>query len=456
VSVTGVSSSAQASSLLSTLLEGVPSLQSAQNSAPATAGGSSAAYLLSLGHQQAQSAVVGYNQLGKLVNQADDALAGLARGDTLQTGGSSRLASIQYAINVQQLAEAQTVKSAEFANTNQSVVGTGTLTIQLGTVDATGKTFTAGGASITIKIGDGTLTGIASAINGAKAGVTASVVQGSDGKYQLVTTGTKTGAANAFSIGGIAGLTYDPTAPASSALTLGQAAQDAHYTVNGTAETSPSNQGAPVAPGVVATLAALGPATVSAPYGQQQAAAAANKLVTSFNSLLSSMAALAAPGGNLNADPSVAAKLAQAMSTVAGETLVRGKGLADIGITAGPGGALAIDPTKLQSAYAADPTGSSAVIVRAATSLHQALAGLEGPNGAIGKETRALVSVMSQGSSLLSYLLPGSSASSSSSMLSALGTASSASSRETLADYLSAASRTSNSDPLLAALNTKP
>jgi hypothetical protein len=41
-------------------------------------------------------------------------------------------------------------------------------------------------------------------------------------------------------------------------------------------------------------------------------------------------------------------------------------------------------------------------------------------------------------------------------MLSALGTASSASSRETLADYLSAASRTSNSDPLLAALNTKP
>lgn len=440
MSVTGVSNSAQ-SSLLSSLLEGLPTLKSAPAaSSTATGGGSSSAYLLSLGHQQAQSAVVGYNQLGKLVNQADDTLAGLTRGDTLQTGGSSRLASIQYAVNVQQLAEPQTVKSAEFGNTGQSVVGTGDLTIQPGTLDATGKTFTAGGAPVTIKITDGTLNGIAGAINGAKAGVTASVVQGSDGKYQLVVTGTQTGAASAFSIGGIAALTYDPTAPASSALTLGQAAQDAHYTVNGTPETSPSNQGAPVAPGVVATLTALGPATVSAPYGQQQAAAAANTLVTSFNSLLSSLAALAAPGGNLNADPTVAANLAQTMSTIAGTTLVRGKGLADIGITAGPGGALAIDPTQLQSAYAADPAGTSAVIVRAATSLHQALAGLEGPNGPIGKETRALVSVMSQGSSLLSYLLPGSNASSPASMLSALGTASSGAS----------------SDPLLAALNRRP
>lgn len=454
-SVTGVSSSSQ-SSLLSTLLSSLQSSQSPAAASPAaTTGGSSAAYLLSLGQQQSESAVLGYNQLGKLVNQADAALAGLDQSDPfLQTGDNIPQLATKYAVNVQQLAAAQSLTSGDYPDAGQTVVGTGTLTIQLGTGDAAGNSFTASGTPVTVQVQDGTLNGIASAINSANAGVTASVVQDSSGKYQLVVTGSATGAASGFSISGIAGLTYDPTAAASSSLKLTQAAEDAQYTVNGTAQTSPSNQSAPIAPGVVADLTAVGPTTVSVPYGQQQAAAAADSLTSSFNSLLSSISALTASGGQLSADPAVASKLAQALSTVAGMTFSGGKSLADIGITTQPDGTLTVDPAKLQAAYAADPAGTNATIAQASTAIQQTLAGVQGPNGSIDAETRALVAVMCQGPSLADYLLPGATSSSTSSALSALDPTASSSSTPTLADYLSAASSTSSSDPLLAALNS--
>ena len=454
MSVSGVSGSTQ-NPLLQTLLDSMPSLQSGSSAAATSTGGSSASYLLSLGSQQAEGAVIGYNQLGKLINQAEDTLAGVGQTSTLTTAGGFQ-ASTSYAVDVQQLATAQSVSGGSYPDADKTVVGTGTLTIETGSLSTNGQTLSASGTPVTVTITDGTLNGIASAINNAKAGVTASVVQGSDGSYQLVVTGSNTGAANAFSLSGVTGLTYDPTGASSSALTLTQAAQDAHYTVNGAAQTSATNTNAAIAPGVVSTLSALGPTTVAVPFGQQRAVASAQNLTSSFNSLLSSISQLTGSGGALSADPSVAFSLAQALSSVTTMTFSGGKTLASIGITAQSDGTLAIDQATLQAAYAADPNGTNAAISGATAAIRQNLASLTGPSGTIEQETRALVTVMCQGSSSLDALLPSSDTSNASSMLSALGSNSSTSSTSSLADYLLALSNSSNasSDPLLSALGS--
>ena len=103
-----------------------------------------------------------------------------------------------YAITVSALAQAQSAASAPVASAS-TVLGTGTLTIQLGTYNATGNTFTAqSGAApvnITINSSNDTLGGIAAAINAASAGVNASVVTDNSGS-RLVLSSSNTGASN--------------------------------------------------------------------------------------------------------------------------------------------------------------------------------------------------------------------------------------------------------------------
>ena len=86
------------------------------------------------------------------------------------------------------------------ASTTQ-VYKTGTLQIQLGTINSTAGTFTGSGSAVTVNVTDGSLTGIASAINAANAGVSASVIQDAAGNSQLQLTG-KDGATNGFVVTG--------------------------------------------------------------------------------------------------------------------------------------------------------------------------------------------------------------------------------------------------------------
>ena len=421
MSVAGVSNSPPLP-LLSTQLDGSTSSGSTAAASTSTGLGSDPAYLLSLGQQQAEAALLGYNRLGQLVNQAGDTLAQLDQTDPLLTIGANGGAQppAQYAVDVQQLAQAQSLTSAEYPDANQTVVGTGALTIELGAYDAASNSFADSGSPVVVNVQDGTLNSVASAINDANAGVTASVVQSSDGNYQLVITGSNSGAANAFTISAIQGLAYDPTAASTGGLEMTEAAQDATYTVNGVAQSYPSNQSVPIAPGVVSNLAAVGSMTVSAPFGQQQAVAAATSLTSAFNSLMSSIDQSTGSGGQLNADPAVASGLAQALSAVAGTTFSGGKTLADIGVTIQSDGTLTVNAATLQAAYASDPAGTNAVIAQASAAMRQALGGLEEPDGGIESETRALAAIMCQGPSLADYLAADSTASSTASPFSIL------------------------------------
>lgn len=98
-----------------------------------------------------------------------------------------------HTLTVNRLAQAHQLASQGFADTDTTSIGSGTVTIQVGS-----------GASTTIEIdaGNNTLSGLRDAINNADAGVTASIVN--DGSalnpYRLLITGAATGAANSVHI----------------------------------------------------------------------------------------------------------------------------------------------------------------------------------------------------------------------------------------------------------------
>lgn len=183
------------------------------------------------------------------------------------TASASATAAVgSYSVTVTQLAQAQSLASPAFANA-QSVVGTGTLRIQLGTWSANMGSFTAktGASAVDIAIAsaDQTLEGIRAKINAANAGVTASIVQDVQGA-RLVLTSNATGAENGFQVtapvdnGGLAALVANPpatsTSPPPTGMLQTQAARNAQATVNGLAVESSTNQLSQAIEGVTLTL----------------------------------------------------------------------------------------------------------------------------------------------------------------------------------------------------------
>ena len=103
------------------------------------------------------------------------------------TVGESAIAG-SLTLNVKKLASASQIALAG-QTTSDTDLGTGTVLLSIGS-----------GAEVEITPTTNTLTGIASAINSANAGVSASVINdGSGTPYRLVVTSTKSGAANAIS-----------------------------------------------------------------------------------------------------------------------------------------------------------------------------------------------------------------------------------------------------------------
>lgn len=283
-----------------------------------------------------------------------------------------------YDIVVSQLAAAQTVASATYGDADTTVVGTGTLHIQLGTVS--GGNFTAGpDAAVDITVTDGTLNDIAAAINAADAGVSATVVQ-VGGDYRLSITSKDTGATSAFEItvtdddgnhtdnSGLSQLTFDHAS--GSNLTQTQTAQDAGYTINGVAATSAGNT-VSAAPGVTLTLLKAGSTTVTVSQDVANVQSAAQDLVDAYNTLVAAVGALtgavgALPKGGLAGDilDGVERILGNSVSGAAPFTV-----LAEIGISKRADGTLALDATTLQNAFNADAGGATALINQAATAL---------------------------------------------------------------------------------------
>ena len=249
---------------------------------------------------------------------------------TVTPGLSSTIGTYDIVIN--ELARAQVTAS----NSTHSDQDTTTV--------ATGGTLTIGGTIVTIS-SSVTLEGLSDAINAtAGIGVTATVVSPSSGSYQLVLTGTDTGAANSFLItnsltGGSEPLTFIDTDDDG---TSGDSAADNEVVVNNITVSSSTNTVESAIPG--ATLALLKKdtgSTITVTIAQDTAATKTlvDDFVTAFAALKSfaDEQATAAAGGNratLNRDPLLRSLLSDIRSTLNSSHSVGGtyQYLSEIGI----------------------------------------------------------------------------------------------------------------------------
>lgn len=302
-----------------------------------------------------------------------------------------------YSVEVKYLAQAHKLASAGFAS-NSAPVGTGTLSIDIGqltegvyTADAE-KSF-----SVNIDGTNNTLEGVRDAINAAKKGVTATIINdGSASPARLVITSNSSGTANTIQMSGIAGLDYNPAANTGS-MAQKVPSQDAQIEIDGIAITRSSNTVTDAISGVTLTLTKpnLG-STTTLTVDTDTDKIKTNiegfvKAYNDLNSMIRTQTAYNAETKNaatLNGDStvrSIASRLRSlANSDVAG-TASGTQRLADIGISFQTDGSLKLDSAKLTSALG-DPTKDVASIFGNAT-------GTAGIAASIGSEVKAMLGV---------------------------------------------------------------
>lgn len=297
-----------------------------------------------------------------------------------------------YSLEVQNLATAASLTSQPIASAS-STVGTGTLQISVG-----GAT-----SSINIDSTDNTLSGIAAAINSDpnNPGVTATIITASDGA-RLVLTGTTTGASNAITVtqsggdGGLASLTYDPADNLTN-LTQTQAAQDANFSINGFAATSPSNQVSSAIAGVTLNLlgasAASTPTTLTVSPDTTTATTSINAFVTALNGVLSSIQSLTGynattqTAGALNGNATLESfqnQLEQILDQVNSGGATGVNSLSDLGITADADGSFDSNATTLANALSSNLTSVGSLLGGAngiATKINNLINGYTQPGG---------------------------------------------------------------------------
>lgn len=288
-----------------------------------------------------------------------------------------------YSLSVSNLAQAQTLITAGQASTT-TAIGNGTLTFNFGTINGTatngqygaGTTFTDSGASaktVTISSSDNSLSGIAQAINSANIGVTASIINdGTTNGNRLSLSVNNTGAANSLQIS-VSGdpalqslLSEDPTGTQN--LTQTSAAQNANFTLNGLAVTSASNTNTTTLPGV--TLNLLGTTTTATTLNiaanNSGITTAVNNLVSAYNSIQGTITKATAynsaskTGGPLEGQYGINNILTQVQTILDGS--VNGAPnelsmLAQVGVTFNSDGTLSVNSSQLQTAITNNPAG---------------------------------------------------------------------------------------------------
>ena len=318
-------------------------------------------------------------------------LASTSLFDTVTATADSSADVGDYDLEVSTLAKAQSLASSAFSATT-ATLGTGTLTISLGTVgydsgasSVTGFTQKTNTTSVSVAIdsSNNTLTGVRDALNAASAGLNASVVNDGSG-YRLVIQSDSTGAENAVSISvadtgdsnstdnaGLSQLAFNQTA---AHLLQTGAGTDAAIKINGLDVTSTSNTVTAAVEGVSFTLKKItsSPVLISVTKDTAKATAGVNGLITAFNQFnteinsLTSYNATTASGSVLTGDATlrnlasnVRASLNAAVANSGGQYST----LAELGITTNViDGSLSLDSTKFAAILENDATDVAKVL----------------------------------------------------------------------------------------------
>ncbi len=333
--------------------------QVAQETAQLTAWGN-----FKSGLAQLQSGLGGLANINTLsqrsVSSSSTTVATATAGNTASPGA--------YSLSVTALAQAENLYSTAFASAGQTVVGTGTLQIQVGSGSP---------VSISIDNSNDTLSGIASAINGAGVGAKAAVIYDGSG-YRLTLTGTQSGAANAFTVtvsgatGSLADLNYNAT---TKNLTESAAAQDAAATINGIAVTSTTNTLSGTVPGLTIRLLQAGSATLTVSQNVGSVVKAVQGFVTAFNGAMKTINdltkydATTQTAGPLLGNPEVQSVRTQLLNAVSGfgQGMPLGSqynGLGAVGLAINQDGTLSLNSGTLTTALKTDFTAVSGLFGR--------------------------------------------------------------------------------------------
>lgn len=323
-----------------------------------------------------QSAFSSLQDAANALNNADFWTATKATTSDASAVGVTTSASStpgSYSVTVESLANSQYLASAAYAS-KTSVVGQGTLTIQMGsytTDDAVppAVTFnakaTASQFNITIGPDDNTLEKIRDKINSAGAGVTASLVNDATGT-RLVLRGA-TGADNAFKVSvgagsdpGLAALAYDASTGGTSQMTRTQTASNARATINGLSVSSASNTMTDVVDGLSLQLSKVSASPVSIQVNQDADSIrkGIDTFVSAYNNVVSTIRVqtkydeASKTAGPLQGDATARGLLSQIRGLVgssSGASSVFGR-LTDIGMDIKVDGTLSVNSSKMTSA----------------------------------------------------------------------------------------------------------
>ncbi len=298
---------------------------------------------------------------------------------------AASVAAGNYDIEIRALAESQKLLSAGYADADTNV-GTGTLTIEVGT-----DSF-----DVVIDSDNQTLSGIRDAINSAEdnSGVTATLLNVDDGAggtlTKLVLTSDDTGSANAISVtvddddladtdaSGLSVFYYDTddiTTPEQ--MSQINAAVDAELYIDGQKVLSSTNTVSSAIDGVTLVLNKAETGTtnqLSIQSDTDSVKSAIELFVSNYNSFISfsnSLSAFNADSGEVGIllgdstlrtlSNAVRVNMSNSVSGLSGELA----NLVDLGITTGASGALEIDSTKLQTAL--DNNGADVVALFSST-----------------------------------------------------------------------------------------
>ncbi|MDB5708456.1 MAG: hypothetical protein JWL96_526 [Sphingomonas bacterium] len=305
------------------------------------------------------SALTTLIQGGSLVTQPTSSNSGVA-GVTPIVG--STVGNLSATLTVTRLAAAQTATTATPVADRTTAIGTGNLTLTFGTATVAGGTmtgFTAGAAapiSIAIDSTHQSLDGIASAINAAKAGVTASVITDVDGTARLTLKGA-TGSAQAFTLAGdTPALSTLNIGVGETGTTIGTAATNAALSLDGVSVERASNSFSDLVSGVKITLSATGTTTLGSSRPTSALTQAVNDYVSTYNEFHAVVVEATDPiTGTLNQDSATAA-LAHSLTALPLTNLVTGGAtgapttLAEIGVATNRDGTLSVKSNVLQKA----------------------------------------------------------------------------------------------------------
>lgn len=296
--------------------------------------------------------------------------------DTVFTASASSSAvPASYQIEVSQLAQQHKI-SASAVNATTDVIGTGTLTIEFGTHDTGGGTFTPNAEKtplvLTIDSSNNTLSGIRDAINKANAGVSASIINDGSG-YRLVVSSNESGAANSLKISavdddtnntdtaGLSFLAYDPIGAVGAGKNLTQLseARNALLTVDGIAISHKSNAVTGVIEGVTLNLEKLNagqPETLTVSRDIEAVTKAVDEFVKAYNNAdrtirdLTAYNATTQKGATLQGDSATRNLRSSLRGILTGTVDNAYTTLSAIGISLQTDGSLAVDSGKLTTA----------------------------------------------------------------------------------------------------------